>query len=68
MAACVRKVRNCSDQVKSCAAIECSSVLVQKKKGIQGVIEIENPNMVKAKSIKAKDVDVWAPVFRFLLI
>ncbi|CAM6097648.1 unnamed protein product [Calypogeia fissa] len=32
-----------------------------KKKGAQGVIEIENPNLVKAKNIKAKDVDLDRP-------
>jgi hypothetical protein len=31
---------------------------MQKKKGTQGVIQIENPNLVKAKNVKAKDVDV----------
>ncbi|KAL8143983.1 hypothetical protein V2J09_017015 [Rumex salicifolius] len=30
----------------------------QRRKGTQGVIEIENPNLVKAKNLKAKDVDV----------
>ncbi|XP_027347043.1 28 kDa heat- and acid-stable phosphoprotein-like [Abrus precatorius] len=29
-----------------------------KTKGIQGVIEIENPNLVKPKNLKARDVDV----------
>ncbi|KAK7302867.1 hypothetical protein RJT34_13764 [Clitoria ternatea] len=29
-----------------------------KKKGTQGIIEIENPNLVKPKSMKARDVDV----------
>ncbi|CAJ1961814.1 unnamed protein product [Sphenostylis stenocarpa] len=29
-----------------------------KKKGTQGIIEIENPNLVKPKSVKARDVDV----------
>lgn len=32
--------------------------LLQKKKGTQGVIQIENPNLAKAKNVKAKDVDV----------
>ncbi|KAJ7569348.1 hypothetical protein O6H91_01G074000 [Diphasiastrum complanatum] len=32
-----------------------------KKKGIQGVIEIENPNLVKAKNVKAKNVDLDRP-------
>jgi hypothetical protein len=32
--------------------------ILQKKKGTQGVIQIENPNLVKAKNVKAKDVDV----------
>ncbi|KAG5003135.1 hypothetical protein JHK86_027274 [Glycine max] len=31
-----------------------------KKKGTQGVIEIENPNLVKPKSLKARDVDCSA--------
>ncbi|KAI9096288.1 hypothetical protein K1719_026007 [Acacia pycnantha] len=30
----------------------------QKAKGTQGIIEIQNPNLVKPKSLKAKDVDV----------
>ncbi|KAI4306422.1 hypothetical protein L6164_029699 [Bauhinia variegata] len=29
----------------------------QKSKGTQGIIEIENPNLVKPKSLKARDVD-----------
>jgi hypothetical protein len=29
-----------------------------KKKGTQGIIEIENPNLVKAKTLKARDVDM----------
>lgn len=32
--------------------------LKQKKKGTQGLIEIENPNLVKQKNVKAKDADV----------
>ncbi|EFJ15319.1 hypothetical protein SELMODRAFT_49207, partial [Selaginella moellendorffii] len=34
---------------------------VFKKKGTQGVIEVENPNLAKAKGTKAKDVDVSEP-------
>lgn len=30
----------------------------QKRKGTQGIIEIENPNIEKPKNVKAKDVDV----------
>ena len=30
----------------------------QKRKGTQGLIEIENPNLAKQKNVKAKDVDV----------
>ncbi|KAJ6364259.1 hypothetical protein OIU76_029242 [Salix suchowensis] len=30
----------------------------KKRKGTQGVIQIENPNLVKAKNLKAKDVDM----------
>jgi len=32
--------------------------LLQKRKGTQGIIEIENPNLVKAKTVKAKDANV----------
>eukprot|EP00250_Pteridium_aquilinum_P034933 c8347_g1_i1 orf=354-854(-) len=32
-----------------------------KKKGTQGLIEIENPNLVKPKSVKAKDADLERP-------
>jgi len=30
----------------------------QKHKGTEGLIEIENPNLVKSKNIKVKDIDV----------
>ncbi|KAF5195002.1 28 kDa heat- and acid-stable phosphoprotein [Thalictrum thalictroides] len=30
----------------------------EKRKGAQGVIEIQNPNLVKQKNLKAKDVDL----------
>lgn len=30
----------------------------EKKKGIQGIIEIENPNLVKPKTLKARDIDI----------
>ncbi|KAF8408985.1 hypothetical protein HHK36_005056 [Tetracentron sinense] len=30
----------------------------QKPKGTQGVIQIENPNLVKPKNVKARDVDI----------
>ncbi|XP_021684399.1 uncharacterized protein LOC110667744 isoform X1 [Hevea brasiliensis] len=30
----------------------------QKRKGAQGLIEIENPNLVKPKNLKARDVDI----------
>ncbi|CAM8979593.1 unnamed protein product [Rhodiola kirilowii] len=30
----------------------------EKRKGTEGIIEIENPNLFKAKALKAKDVDV----------
>ncbi|GKV29625.1 hypothetical protein SLEP1_g38532 [Rubroshorea leprosula] len=29
----------------------------EKRKGTQGLIEIENPNLVKQKNVKAKDID-----------
>ncbi|MCH86152.1 28 kDa heat- and acid-stable phosphoprotein-like, partial [Trifolium medium] len=29
-----------------------------KAKGVQGVIEIQNPNLVKPKTIKARDIDI----------
>ncbi|XP_078431530.1 28 kDa heat/acid-stable phosphoprotein-like protein isoform X1 [Wolffia australiana] len=34
-----------------------------KKKGAQGVIQIENPNLVKPKTLKAKDADVSSLFF-----
>ncbi|KAF7840303.1 28 kDa heat- and acid-stable phosphoprotein [Senna tora] len=37
---------------------ESDEETTQKTKGTQGVIEIENPNLVKPKSIKARDIDV----------
>ncbi|KAG9446811.1 hypothetical protein H6P81_012939 [Aristolochia fimbriata] len=30
----------------------------EKKKGIQGLIEVQNPNLVKPKNVKARNVDV----------
>ncbi|KAK3198808.1 hypothetical protein Dsin_022223 [Dipteronia sinensis] len=30
----------------------------QKRKGTQGIIDIENPNLVKPKNVKAKDIDM----------
>ncbi|XXG77515.1 hypothetical protein AAC387_Pa08g1655 [Persea americana] len=30
----------------------------EKRKGTQGVIEIENPNLVKQKNVKARDIDL----------
>lgn len=30
----------------------------QKRKGTQGIIEVENPNLVKPKNVKAKDIDL----------
>ncbi|KAF4398210.1 hypothetical protein G4B88_009826 [Cannabis sativa] len=30
----------------------------QKRKGTQGIIEIENPNLVKPKTLKARDIDI----------
>lgn len=33
-----------------------------KAKGVEGLIAVENPNRVAAKTIKAKDVDVNATV------
>ncbi|GAA0157895.1 hypothetical protein LIER_15056 [Lithospermum erythrorhizon] len=29
-----------------------------KRKGTQGIIEIENPNLVKPKNLKARDIDI----------
>lgn len=40
----------------------------QKMKGTQGIIEIENPNLVKAKNLKAKDIDVSSAFFFFLIL
>ncbi|KAL6206649.1 hypothetical protein ACLB2K_023897 [Fragaria x ananassa] len=33
----------------------------EKKKGVEGIIEIENPNLVKPKTLKAKDIDIGKP-------
>ncbi|KAK3207052.1 hypothetical protein Dsin_021098 [Dipteronia sinensis] len=33
----------------------------EKRKGTQGLIDIENPNIVKPKNLKAKDVDLDRP-------
>ncbi|KAF2305175.1 hypothetical protein GH714_002764 [Hevea brasiliensis] len=30
----------------------------QKRKGTQGIIQIENPNMAKPKNVKARDIDI----------
>lgn len=34
------------------------SFSLQKKKGTEGIIEIANPNLVKPKNMKARDIDV----------
>lgn len=36
----------------------CFWLLKQKRKGTEGIIEIQNPNLVKPKNVKAKNVDV----------
>jgi hypothetical protein len=36
----------------------CHATDSQKLKGTEGIIQIENPNLVKARNIKAKEVDV----------
>ena len=35
---------------------------MRKPKGVQGIIEVENPNYKKPSTIKAKDVDTTAKV------
>lgn len=35
---------------------------MQKQKGTDGLIEVENPNRVAKKSIKANDIDINAEV------
>ncbi|KAE7995779.1 hypothetical protein FH972_000547 [Carpinus fangiana] len=35
----------------------------EKLKGTQGIIQIENPNLVKPKSLKARDIDSVCPLF-----
>ncbi|KAJ0430099.1 putative 28kDa heat-and acid-stable phosphoprotein [Helianthus annuus] len=37
---------------------ESSEEESDRKKGTEGVIEIENPNMARPKTLKARDVDV----------
>jgi hypothetical protein len=34
----------------------------QKRKGTDGVIEVENPNRMAKKSVKAQDIDINAKV------
>jgi hypothetical protein len=45
-------------------AINCF-LYIQKHKGTEGLIEIENPNLVKPKNIKAKDIDVSGIFYLF---
>ncbi|XP_020206166.1 28 kDa heat- and acid-stable phosphoprotein [Cajanus cajan] len=47
-----------SEEVSGDESEEESEDETTKTKGTQGVIEIENPNLVKPKNLKAKDVDV----------
>lgn len=35
----------------------------QRKKGTQGLIEIENPNLVKPKNLKARDINVSTTLY-----
>ncbi|KDP21030.1 hypothetical protein JCGZ_21501 [Jatropha curcas] len=37
---------------------ESDDELDQKRKGTQGLIQIENPNLVKPKNVKARDIDI----------
>ncbi|KAI5447892.1 hypothetical protein KIW84_015368 [Lathyrus oleraceus] len=46
------------EQVSGDDAGEQSDEETRKKKGTQGIIEIENPNLVKPKNLRARDVDV----------
>lgn len=39
----------------------------QKRKGTQGIIEIENPNITKTKNVKAKNADVSIYKFFFTM-
>lgn len=43
-------------------ALTIKQTRVPKQKGIDGLIEVENPNRAAKKSIKAKDIDVDAKV------
>lgn len=36
---------------------------MQKRKGIEGIIEIENPNLAKTKAVKVRDIDVSFTTF-----
>ncbi|XP_074272299.1 uncharacterized protein LOC141596136 [Silene latifolia] len=44
------------DEVES--GEESGDDIQQKSKGTEGIIEIENPNLVKPKNVKAKDIDL----------
>ncbi|XXG61457.1 hypothetical protein AAC387_Pa05g0066 [Persea americana] len=50
------KQEEAEDEVESEEEIEEEEN--EKRKGAQGVIEIENPNLVKPKNVKAKDIDI----------
>lgn len=43
--------------------------MFQKRKGTEGIIEIDNPNLLKAKALKAKNIEVsYVYVFSYRLI
>ncbi|XP_057433516.1 uncharacterized protein LOC130726289 [Lotus japonicus] len=46
------------EQVSEDESEEESEEETKKNKGTQGIIEIENPNLVKPKNVKARDVDI----------
>lgn len=46
------------EEVEESSEEESEESANEKKKGTQGLIEIENPNIAKPKNIKARDVDI----------
>ncbi|KAL1365226.1 hypothetical protein HN51_013295 [Arachis hypogaea] len=47
-----------SEEVSENESGEESEGETKKTKGTQGIIEIENPNLVKQKNVKARDIDI----------
>ncbi|XP_044461825.1 28 kDa heat- and acid-stable phosphoprotein-like isoform X2 [Mangifera indica] len=49
------------EEVSEEEAGEESEEQTERRKGLEGLIEINNPNLVKSKNLKAKDIDFGRP-------